>query len=199
MLGKFKIHGSLVELFLCKDDNITNRITAVIAILCQLTLTLVLFISLLEGDDQKQSSPDDDSGSLPKYFILPEAVYITPFIATFTMMLVGKQLANSLALHRAYPEMRKSLWGFFDVFGNVFIGVSLLFIQVTIVIKQDNRLEYVLNSVATIFIIELDDQAVFEDLDGIAVLNRRYLANSLKSMIEEMSKIYLLSISSREL
>jgi hypothetical protein len=103
-------------------------------------------------------------------------------------------MSNSFALRRAYPEMGKSLMGIFEGIGNILIGLAVLVIQFIIVTRQDNRLEYVLNSVATIFIIELDDQAVFEDLDGISVLNRKYLTKSLKDRIEKFGKIHSLVI-----
>jgi hypothetical protein len=101
----------------------------------------------------------DDAGS--SYFALKESVIVTPIIGIFSTMLVYKQILNVFAIRRAYPNMSRHLMGFFEIFANGFLGIAILIIQVLLVAKQDNRVEYVLNSIAAIFILELDDSVVF--------------------------------------
>ena len=159
-----------------KDSSNVNIITAIIVFLCQLGLMFILLMSVIKEEWGGES------------FVLKESIFITPVITLFSIVLVWKQSSNSFTLFKAYPGMKTTLMGFFEVVGNIIIGVVVLIIQFIIVMKQDTRLEYVLNSVATIFILELDDQAVFEDLDSIAVLNRKFLTRRFLKNIEGLGK-----------
>ena len=150
-------------------------------ILAQICLTFVLLTDLMKDERDKSS------------WVLEESVYVTPVITVFSVLLVWKEISNTYALRKVYPEMRNSLMGIFDWIGNVLIGLVVLVIQCVIIMKQDNRLDYVLNSVATIFIIQLDDQAVFEDQDSIQVLNNKYLTESLKDRIEEFGEMTIVN------
>lgn len=163
-------------LVLMKEGNRLNNLTASIVFLCQLGLMFILFMSVIEEEYSKDS------------FVLTESIFITPVITLFSIVLVWKQSSNTFTLFKAYPGMKTTLMGIFEVVGNIMIGVAVLIIQFIIVMKQDTRLDYVLNSVATIFILELDDQAVFEDLDSIAVLNRKFLTKRFLKNIEGLGK-----------
>lgn len=154
------------------EGNRLNNLTASIVFLCQLGLMFILFMSVIEEEYSRDS------------FVLTESIFITPVITLFSIVLVWKQSSNTFTLFKAYPGMKTTLMGIFEVVGNIIIGVAVLIIQFIIVMKQDTRLDYVLNSVATIFILELDDQAVFEDLDSIAVLNRKFLTKRFLKNIE---------------
>ena len=67
--------------------------------------------------------------------------------------------------------------GIFDWIGNGIVGLTVLVIS--IISKKDNRLDLVLNSFATIFIIQVD---------VIETLITKYLTESLKYRIEEFGE-----------
>ena len=76
--------------------------------------------------------------------------------------------------------------GLYEFTVNGFLGIAILIIQVVLLTKQDNRLDYVLNSIATIFFRELDDTVVFLDDDAITDLHRRM---PMKDFQERVKKI----------
>lgn len=156
------------------SGDVTNTLIASLVLFTQISLTFVLFLSIIR----------DDSGS--SYFALKESVVVTPIIGIFSMMLVYKQMMNVAAIRRAYPGMSKHLMGLFEIFANGFLGIAVLIIQVILVAKQDNRVEYVLNSIAAIFILELDDSVVFLDDDGVTDLHRRLLMKDFMDRIKSI-------------
>lgn len=158
------------------SGDFTNFFIAALVLFTQISLTFVLFLSIIR----------DDSGST--YFALKESVVVTPIIAIFSTMLVYKQIMNVVAIYHAYPGMSRHLMGFFEIFANGILGIAILIIQVLLVAKQDNRVEYVLNSIAAIFILELDDSVVFLDDDGVTDLHRRLLMNDFMNRIKSIGK-----------
>lgn len=164
----------------------TNFFIASLVLFTQISLTFVLLLSIIR----------DDAGS--SYFALKESVIVTPIIGIFSTMLVYKQILNVFAIRRAYPNMSRHLMGFFEIFANGFLGIAILIIQVLLVAKQDNRVEYVLNSIAAIFILELDDSVVFLDDDGITDLHRRLLMKDFMDRIKSIGKFCSSLIEYRE-
>lgn len=158
------------------SGDFTNALTAYVVLFTQIALTIVLCLSILQEDS--------DGG----YFVLKESIIVTPIIAIFSTMLVYKQIMNSISIRHAYPGMKGTMMGFFDMFANTLLGIAVLVIQVIIVSKQDNRVEYVLNSIAAIFILELDDSVVFLDDDGVTDLHRRLLMKDFMERIKSIGK-----------
>jgi hypothetical protein len=157
--------------------DITNWAIATLVLITQVGLTFVLFLSLWTNESDTE------------YFELKrESMIVTPIIAIFSAMLVWKQMSNILAIKKAYPGMTSSLMGFYEVIVNGILGVAILIIQVILLTKQDNRLDYVLNSIATIFILELDDTVVFLDDDAITDLHRRMLMKDFQDRVKNIGE-----------
>jgi len=86
--------------------------------------------------------------------------------------------------------MHKTYMGFFDIFANGFLGLAVLIIQIAIIVKQTSRLDFVLNAIATLFILELDDNAVFIGDDGKTDLNRQILLKEFDNRIKKIDEKY---------
>ena len=156
--------------------DLPHLLIALLVLVTQFGLTYVLFLSIITDHSETQ------------YFALQESVIVTPIIAVFSAMLVYKQISNSFAIRRAYPGMGNHFLGVCDILANGILGIAILVIQVIIVAKQDNRIEYVLNSIAAIFILELDDSSVFFDDDATTDLHRRLLMKDFTDRVKGISK-----------
>ena len=164
------------------SGDLSNSLIATMVLITQLGLSYVLFLSLLRNE----------SGT--EYFELgEETTIVTPIVAIFSSMLVWKQISNIMAIKEAYPGMMTSLMGVYEITANFFLGIAILGIQVVLLTKQDNRLEYVLNSIATIFILELDDTCVFLDSDGITDLHLGMLLVDFQQRIKSIGKLLRIS------
>ena len=157
------------------SGDVKDVLVAALVLITQLGLTVMLLMSVIEAD-------------LSEVVFLPENIrfVITPVITIFSAMLVYKQFSNSLAIFHAYPEMVTSLMGLFEIIANGILGIIVLIIQLVILAKSDDNVEYVLNSIAAIFILELDDNMVFLDDDGITDLNRRLLMKDFNRRVKEI-------------
>lgn len=157
----------------------SDKIVATIVLTTQLSLTILLLVSLI---NETREDPDDNDMKL-------DSMIVTPIIAIFSSMLVAKQIVNIKSVNNAYPGMSKSMMGVFDVIANGIVGITILTIQVILLTHQTTRFDFVINSIATIFILELDDSVVFLDDDAIADLNRRMLMDYFLKKIRKIGKI----------
>lgn len=148
---------------------------ATLVFVTQLSLTYVLFLSLYVRELDS-----------PIFSLGPESKIVTPIISIFSAMLVWKQMSNMVAIRKAYPEMARNVMGLFEVIVNGLLGLGILAIQIILLTRQETRLDYVLNSIATIFILELDDSVVFLDDDGISDLHRRILMEDFQKRIKNI-------------
>mmetsp|Transcript_16567 Transcript_16567/g.24769 ORF Transcript_16567/g.24769 Transcript_16567/m.24769 type:complete len:705 (-) Transcript_16567:44-2158(-) len=161
------------------SGNIRDVAIATLVLMTQIGLTYMLFMSILQ---------DRDSGF--QLFQRNERSIITPILAIFSGMLVYKQLSNVYATFKAYPKMSGSLMGAFDILANCVLGLIILVIQIIIIARTVDRVEYVLNSIAAIFILELDDNVVFFDDDGIKDLNRQLLMKDFRDRINAIDDVF---------
>lgn len=157
----------------------SDKIVATIVLTTQLSLTILLLVSLI---NETREDPDDNDMKL-------DSMIVTPIIAIFSSMLVAKQIVNIKSVNNAYPGMSKSMMGVFDVIANGIVGITILTIQVILLTHQTTRFDFVINSIATIFILDLDDSVVFLDDDAIADLNRRMLMDYFLKKIGKIGKI----------
>jgi len=157
---------------------LSNYLVATVVLIVQISLTFLLF----------QSIRDNESGT--ENFAMKESYLITPIIAVFSTMLVYKQISNIFDLRKAYPEMHKTSMGLYDIIANGFLGLAILIIQIAIIVKQTSRLDFVLNAIATLFILELDDNAVFIGDDGKTDLNRQILLKEFDDRIKKIDEKY---------
>jgi len=160
------------------SGELSNYLVATVVLIVQISLTFLLF----------QSIRDNESGT--ENFAMKESYLITPIIAVFSTMLVYKQISNIFDLRKAYPEMHKTSMGLYDIIANGFLGLAILIIQIAIIVKQTSRLDFVLNAIATLFILELDDNAVFIGDDGKTDLNRQILLKEFDDRIKKIDEKY---------
>jgi hypothetical protein len=157
--------------------DLSHLLIAVLVLITQIGLTYVLFLSVITDNSETA------------YFTLKESMIVTPIIAVFSAMLVYKQISNSFAIRHAYPNIGRHFLGICDFFANGVLGIAILIIQVIIVSKQENRVDFVLNSIASIFILELDDSCVFFDDDGTTDLHRRLLMKDFTDRVKIIGKL----------
>jgi len=84
-------------------------------------------------------------------------------------------MPNILEMKEVCPDITSSLMVWYEVMVNGFLSVVILIIQVIVLTKQDNLISYVLSSIVTKFILQLNDNAEFLDDDGDTDLHRRML------------------------
>ena len=89
-------------------------------------------------------------------------------------------------LREAFPEFATHPLGYLDRIFNRWLGVAVVILNYILLITCDKKLDFVLNSTAAFFIIELDDVAVFLDADGITDLYRRLLLKELRTNLKEI-------------
>lgn len=157
-------------------DDLQHKLIAFLAFIVQFALTYVLLMNVVHDDEDKKLFPRE----------LKESSVLVPILTAFTILLVLKPLSSLLNIRRAYPDA-KSLF-YIDLFANGLLGLAIIVIQFMIIAKQDNRLDFVLNSIAAIFILELDDNCVFVDEDEITDLHRQKLMKLFRQKIDEIGK-----------
>ena len=151
-------------------------VIALITAFCQLGLIILLFLSL-------------DTTS-PKWFQFTEGIVIVPIIFLFTALIVRKQMKNSLRFYcictqqpTTYAQM--CVFGM-DIAINLGGTLVVIFLNFFLLALATDLTDVVLNSVATLFIIELDDAAVFESDEGCLDLFRQYLIADYLRGIDEI-------------
>ncbi len=181
-----KIHNGDLELncyqiaYLSQDY--VDVIYALITIMCQIGLIILLGLSLFEMDTSQ-------------IFPLYEGVVIIPIIFIFTTLVVSKQFTNTLTFYQTFPDMIHTFVGKCDLFSNVICACIIVLLNFCVLAFSDSLMDIVLNSLAALFIIELDDSMVFLSQDNKDDLFRQKCISVLNQKIKELPSIYFESSS----
>jgi len=154
-----------------------TKVAAFVTIICQLSLVAVLVNGV--------------NFNFSELLAIKDTVYLAPVIACFASMLCYKQATNSLAFRRAFPEFGRHAWGYLDFSVNLVVGVLVVLLNYIVLVSCDSQLDFVLNSVAAFFIVELDDFSVFLDADGVTDLYRSHMVNFVHQDLDSIQeKLY---------
>ncbi len=147
-----KIHNGVLELncyevaYLSNDK--VDMLYAMVTIVCQISLIILLGLSLMSIDAFE-------------LFPLYEGIVIIPIITIFTVFVVSKQFTNTLNFIKVFPDSINTWVGRFDIFSNVVCALVVVLLNFFILAFSNSLMDIVLNSLAALFIIELDDSMVF--------------------------------------
>ncbi len=162
------------------SDNKTTKFFGVITFICQMALMVLLGISFLDK-------------SISQIFPLTEGRVIIPLIFIFTLMISYKQISNSLDYKRIFYGRvfwSANWYDLFDFISNVICSVIIIFFNFFILSFNDKVLDIVLNSVASLFILELDDSVVFDTPDTINNMIRNKLITEFNSDVYVIPEVY---------
>ncbi len=176
-----KIHNRKFELNCYQISYLSNDpvdlLYASITIICQICLILLLGMSLL----------DMEVGDI---FPLYEGMVIIPIIFLFTLFVISKQLTNTLLFYTTFPDCAKTFVGKCDLFSNVLCASVVVLLNFFVLAYSDSLLDIVLNSLAALFIIELDDNMVFISDDMKDDLFRQKIISFLNDQFQKIPDLY---------
>ncbi len=158
------------------NDNI-NFIYSFITIICQIGLILLLGLSLLNTNKRDM-------------FPLIEGWIIIPIISIFTVLIVSKQFTNTLEFHKTFPDAKDTFVGKCDIFSNILCAIVVVILNFFILSYSDNLIDIVLNSLAALFIIELDDTMVFISDNAKMDLYRQKCISILNEKLYSIPSLY---------
>ncbi len=176
-----KIHNADVELNCYQVAYLSNTnmdyMYASVTILCQMSLLVLLGLSLLEVN-------------IDKIFPLYEGRIIIPIIFIFTHFVVKKQSTNTMNFRELFQDMNYTFLGVCDLFSNVGCAGLVLVLNFFVLAFSDSLIDIVLNSLAALFIIELDDSMVFISNDNKDDLFRQKVIYFLNQQLKNIPNIY---------
>jgi hypothetical protein len=125
-----------------------------------------------------------------KIFPLIEGRVIIPIIFIFTIIIAWKQTSNTLDFRSIFPDLKYKKMGLLDLFSNIICAVVVIFFNFFLLAFNSSLIDIVLNSIASLFIIELDDIAVFITSDAITDLYKQKLIQELLINFKNIPAIY---------
>lgn len=131
----------------------------------------------------------DDLSSFWKF----EPAIAMSFVSSFLVVLsVKNQLADCLTFRATFPEVCKKLvnWplAIMDILVNIVFASAVVVLTFVLIGGADELLDIVLNSVAAVFIISLDDDVNPLDEDDVKDLIKDYLITDLISNLDKTSE-----------
>jgi hypothetical protein len=155
------------------SKNKKNRLFAFICFICQIALMVLLGLSVANKN-------------FGMIFPLVEGRVVIPLIFIFTIMVVYKQISNTIDFYKIFPNYTKTLFGVCDILSNVISSLFILFFNFFVLSFNDQIIDIVLNSVASLFIINLDDNILFETPDKQLLLIKNKVVRLLNYYIDKI-------------
>ncbi len=176
-----KIHNADIELNCYQIAYLSNNkidyMYAIVTIVCQISLLILLGLSLL-------------SVNIEHIFPLYEGRIIIPIIFIFTHFVVKKQMGNTLNFRETFPDISLTFLGVCDLFSNVVCAGLVLLLNFFVLAFSDSLIDIVLNSLAALFIIELDDAMVFISSNAKDDLYKQKVVSLFNKSLKEINNIY---------
>lgn len=157
------------------SNNTKTKFYSIITFICQMSLMVLLGINFIDK-------------SITQIFPIIEGRVIIPLIFFFTLMISYKQISNTMDYRRIFYT--GNLFDLFDFISNVISSIIIIFFNFFILSFNDQVLDIVLNSVASLFILELDDTAVFDTPDSINNMIRNKLIEEFNDNLKLIPEIY---------
>lgn len=151
---------------------------SIITILCQICL-----IGLI-GVNFKETKVD-------KIFPIIEGKIIIPVITIFSCIMAWKQMTNTRDFRNIFPDLKwKYFSSYLDIFSNYLCAIAIVVFNFFLLAFNNSLIDIVLNSIASLFIIELDDTAVFLTSDSLMDLLKQKLINEMFDKFKTIPSIY---------
>lgn len=151
---------------------------SIITVLCQICLIGLIGVNFKENN-------------LNKIFPIIEGKIIIPVITIFSCIMAWKQMTNTRDFRNIFPDLK---WGYFssylDIFSNYLCAIAIVVFNFFLLAFNDSLIDIVLNSIAALFIIELDDTAVFLTSDSLMDLLKQKLINEMFDKFKKIPSIY---------
>ena len=118
---------------------------------------------------------------------LEQNFYASVIIAFIVISEIRKQLVGMWQFYQTIPESMRSVPFWMGFLVNIIIALSLIPINIIIIATTDGELDIVLNALAVLFVLELDNNIVdLSDDDEKAI----YLHYFTIKKIERFKKLY---------
>ncbi len=173
-----RIHLSKMELNSYQVSLLSSNYygNSIITLLCQLSLISLIGINFSKLENT--------------IFPILEGKIIIPVIFIFTLLICWKQLSNTLDFRSIFPEFKYKLMGWLDLFSNVICAIIIVIFNFFLLAFNTSVLDIVLNSMATLFIIELDDLTVFITQDTVTNLYKQQIIKEMMNNFKKINPIY---------
>ncbi len=150
---------------------------SIITIMCQICLISLIGINF-------------NNTKMKNIFPLLEGKIIIPVIFIFSCIMAWKQITNTWDFRCIFPDLRFYFNGFLDVFSNYICAITVVIFNFFLLSFNNSLIDIVLNSIAALFIIELDDVAVFLSNDSIMDLFKQKLIDEMFNKFSKIPSIY---------
>jgi hypothetical protein len=181
-----QVHHSQVSLncyhIALLSNDFTNKLYATITFLCQAGLITLMGINF------KDSVIDN-------IFPLNEGKVIIPVIFLFTCMISYKQMLNTKDFHsiffeKKYLSFNYSIMYLMDSICNYLFSATIVIFNFFLLSFDSSLIDIILNSIASLYIIQLDDTAIFISNDSIMDLIKQRLLQDLFDKFNNIHSIY---------
>lgn len=176
-----KIHHSQLNLncyhIALLSNKRINGSYACITALSQISLIILLGLSVKDGYSEE-------------IFPLLESQIVIPIIFIFTMIVSYKQLSNTINFRNIFDDSKYTFYALLDFFVNNVCLILIVIFNFLLLAYQDSIINIVLNSIASLFIIELDDYIVFLTDDSLNDLLINRLTNDLNKEFKHIPSVY---------
>lgn len=162
------------------SKNKRDLLYAIFTIITQISLLLLLGLSLLEVN-------------VDSIFPLYEGRVIIPIIFIFTLFIVQKQISNTLNFIKLFPTVKYTFLGMCDLFSNVCCAGLVILLNFFILAFSDSLIDIVLNSLAALFIVELDDAMVFISSNSKDDLYKQKVISYFNKLLKQIDPLYFSS------
>jgi hypothetical protein len=151
---------------------------SIITFLCQICLIGLIGVNFKETN-------------VNKIFPIIEGKIIIPVITIFSCIMAWKQMTNTRDFRNIFPDLKwKYLSGYLDIFSNYICAIAIVIFNFFLLAFNASLIDIVLNSIAALFIIELDDTAVFLTSDSLMDLLKQKLINEMFDRFKKIPSIY---------
>jgi hypothetical protein len=159
------------------SKNKYHLLYAYVTIVSQIGLILLLGLSLLNL-------------KISAIFPLMEGIIIIPIIFIFTLFVVSKQIMNTYKFIKIFPNSIYTFVGLFDIFSNILCSITIIILNFFVLAFSNSLIDIVLNSLAALFIIELDDSMVFISDDVKQDLCKQTVIEMFNEKIKNIPNLY---------
>lgn len=164
------------------SNDFTNKLYATITFLCQAGLITLMGINFKEND-------------INSIFPLNEGKVIIPIVFLFTCMISYKQMLNTKDFHsifyeKKYLSFNYSIMYLMDSVCNYLFSITIVIFNFFLLSFDMTLIDIILNSIASLYIIQLDDTAIFISNDSIMDLIKQRLLQDLFDKFNNIPSIY---------
>ncbi len=159
------------------SNNRTHYIYALVTFICQIGLIFLFGFSIIDVDNNR-------------LFPLLESKIIIPLIYIYTCYIIKKQIFNTIKFMNVFPDIKPTFMGFCDLFSNLVCSALVIFLNFFLLAYSSSRIDIVLNSLAALFIIEMDDSMVFLSDNAKDNLFKQKIINLFNQDLKRIPNIY---------